>query len=180
VARTYRRDSRGRFAGGGGGSGGGGSKGGGKGGGSKSANTRKANTARASELRDKGTTGIGGRVKAKGFEGGKGAQDRAGGLRRGGTAQGRGPAFTVNRTGGQSGAQKAATSKAVKKLARAKSRSTNPPARTNKSPVSPAKTRYKELSGKARKTSAFRTTSERREAAGARRSLQSMVNKRGR
>lgn len=81
MARTYRRDSRGRFAGGGGGGGGGGGRGG-----SKAASTRAANTARAAALRAGGTTGIGGRVRAKGFAGGKGAQQRAGGLRTGGFA----------------------------------------------------------------------------------------------
>jgi hypothetical protein len=42
---------------------------------------RKTNSARAADLKAKGTTAIGGRVKAKGFAGGKGAQERAGGLR---------------------------------------------------------------------------------------------------
>lgn len=74
MARTYRRDSNGRFSSGGGG-------GGRKSGGGKAAGTRAANTARAGELKAKGTTGLGGRVKAKGFSGGKAAQQRAGGLR---------------------------------------------------------------------------------------------------
>jgi len=69
MARKYRRDSIGRFSGGGGG-------------GSKAASTRAANTARAAGLKAKGTTGLGARVKAKGFAGGKGAQQRAGGLRK--------------------------------------------------------------------------------------------------
>jgi hypothetical protein len=68
--RKYNRDKNGRFASTGGG-----------GGGSKAAGTRKANSSRAADLKAKGTTAIGGRVKAKGFAGGKGAQERAGGLR---------------------------------------------------------------------------------------------------
>ena len=63
MARTYRRDSRGRFAGGGGGSGGGGSKGGGKKSGSGA--TRSANVATTKRLLGQGLTGIGSRLKNK-------------------------------------------------------------------------------------------------------------------
>ena len=84
--RKYARDKNGKFASAGGG-----------GGGSKSASTRSTNSARAADLKAKGTTAIGGRVKAKGFAGGKGAQDRAGGLRRGG-------ATALNRKAGTVGA----------------------------------------------------------------------------
>jgi len=74
--RKYNRDKNGKFA-----STGGGGGGASKGGGNKAATTRKTNSARAADLKAKGTTAIGGRVKAKGFAGGKGAQERAGGLR---------------------------------------------------------------------------------------------------
>lgn len=72
MARTYKRDSRGRFAGGGGG-GGGGSKGKKSGGApkSKAASTRAANAARDKQLRDMGHRGAGDRIvgKLKGFSG---------------------------------------------------------------------------------------------------------------
>lgn len=74
--RTYKRDSRGRFASGGGG---GGSSKGGK---SKGTSTKSKNTARANELKAKGTVSLGDRIKAKGFSGGKAAQARAGGLKK--------------------------------------------------------------------------------------------------
>jgi hypothetical protein len=65
VARTYRRDSRGRFAGGGGGGGSG--RGGSKGGGKKSGSgaTRSANVATTKRLQGQGLTGIGSRLKGK-------------------------------------------------------------------------------------------------------------------
>lgn len=86
MARSYKRDKNGRFAAGGGGGGGGGSK---KSGGSNQGSqavsqrvaTRYENKSRANELKTKGTTAIGGRVKAKGFIGQKAAEKRAGGLR---------------------------------------------------------------------------------------------------
>jgi hypothetical protein len=59
MARTYKRDSRGRFAGGGGGGGGG------KGGSGKGGSTRGANNATTKRLQDKGLTGIGSRLKGK-------------------------------------------------------------------------------------------------------------------
>lgn len=181
MARTYKRDSNGRFAGGGGG---GGKSGGSKSsGGSKAATTRAKNTARAADLKAKGTTAISSRVKAKGFSGGKAAQKRAGGLRNSGTVKGNGVAFTVGRSGKQSAGQKAATKGAVKAAAIAKSKAGNagkPIARTNKSPVSAAKAKYKALSSRARKSGAIRSAAENRSAAGARRSLKSMIAKRGR
>lgn len=118
MARTYRRDSKGRFASGGGGGSGG----------KKAASTRAANTARAGALRAKGTTGLGARVKAKGFAGGKGAQQRAGGLRTGGTATARVKGSGVG-AGTRRGlkasalavtkARSRAASKGVKKMAKA-------------------------------------------------------------
>lgn len=181
MARNYSRDSRGRFAGGSGGGGGGKKAGGSK---SKSATTRAKNTARAAELKAAGTTGIGGRVKAKGFAGGKGAQQRAGGLRRSvGSMRGSAPAFTVGKGGKQSAAQRSATKTSTRKMKAAASRkgqAGKPLARTNKSPVSAAKARYKELSSRARKSGAIRSAAENKSAAGARRSLKSMIAKRGR
>ncbi len=211
MARTYSRDSRGRFASGGGG--GGGKKAGGKkAGGRKSkyqgadlaalgvtggkaikssgqrAATRYENKSRAGELRKKGTTGLGGRVKAKGFQGGKGAQQRAGGLRRSvGSLRGKGVAFTVGKGGKQSAAQRGATKASTRKMKVAASRkgqAGKPLARTNKSPVSAAKARYKELSGEARRGRGMlgfvSSAAENRKSAGARRSLKSMIAKRGR
>lgn len=62
MARTYKRDGNGRFAGGGGGGSGGGGKKGGSGSGGK---TTAANNATTKRLRDKGLTGIGSRLKGK-------------------------------------------------------------------------------------------------------------------
>jgi hypothetical protein len=81
AGRTYKRDGNGRFAGGGGG-------GAAKGAGAKGAATKKANAARKAELVARGTSQLGRRVKAKGFEGGAAAQKRAGGLRTGGSLRG--------------------------------------------------------------------------------------------
>lgn len=173
MARSYKRDSQGRFSGGGGGSSGG----------SKAASTRKANTARANELKGKGTVAIGSRVKAKGFAGGKGAQQRAGGLRGSRTIQAGARANTVNSRGGMSSAQRIATTAANRAKARSASKAGQggkPPARTNKAPANAAKDRYKELSGRARKSSPWRSPAENRAAAGARRSMNAMVAKRGR
>jgi hypothetical protein len=172
MARSYSRDSRGRFSGGGGG-----------GGGKKAASTRSKNTARAAELKAAGTTGIGGRVKAKGFAGGKGAQQRAGGLRTSGAASGKARAFTVGKGGKQSAAQRSATKTTTGKMKAAASRkgqAGKTPARTPKAPANPAKARFKQLSGTARKSSPMRSAAENRKAAGAKRSLKSMIAKRGR
>lgn len=136
--------------------------------------------ARAAELKAKGTMALGSRLKAKGFTGGKSAQDRAGGLRFAATARGRGLAFAVGRTGGQTGAQRAATAKKIGQMQRARAKSGKAPARTNKSPMSAAKARYKQLSSAARKSSSYRSAADNRKAAGARRSLASMIAKRGR
>lgn len=170
MARTYKRDSRGRFAGGGGGGGGG------KG---KAASSRATNTARAKALQAAGTTAIGGRVKAKGFAGGKGAQQRAGGLRQKSYAQG-----SYARSKSVKGA---GTRKGLKVSAAnvAKNRSKAATAgkklkKTSKAPVSAAKARYKQLSGKARRASVYASPSENRKAAGAKRSLAAMIKKRGR
>jgi hypothetical protein len=65
MARTYKRDANGRFAGGGGGGGRGGSKGGGK---SKSGATKAANNATTKRLLGQGLTGIGSRLTRKNAE----------------------------------------------------------------------------------------------------------------
>ena len=52
--------------------------------------------------------------------------------------------------------------------------------KTSKAPVSAAKARYKELSGRARRSNPLRTAAENRNAAGAKRSLATMIKKRGR
>ena len=164
--RKYARDKNGRFASTGGG------------GGSKSASTRSTNSARAADLRAKGTTAIGGRVKAKGFAGGKGAQERAGGLRRGGTT-------ALNRKAGTIGAGtrsglKANAAQAGKMRGKASSGGTvNKATRMSKAPANAAKERYRELSGKSRRSGPYRSAAENRAAAGAKRSMQSMEKNRG-
>lgn len=167
MARTYKRDSKGRFAGGGGGGSGGS--------GGKAASTRGINTARAKTLRAKGTVALGSRVKAKGFAGGKGAQQRAGGLR---MAQ----QIALKRKPTSMGAGTRAGLKAnAAAVAKARSRAASKGvARTSKAPMSAAKAQYKALSGAARKASPFRSASENRAAAGARRRLSAMVARRGR
>jgi hypothetical protein len=194
MARKYSRDSAGRFASGGGGgsrksgankaagnaaSGGGG----GKSGKSTAAASRATNKARASALAAKGTTGLGSRVQAKGFAGGKVAQRRAGGLRASNTAQGGGIANTVGRGGKMSAAQRTATDRATKKSMTATSQARQKgvkPARTNKAPVGAAKAKYKDLLSRSRRSGPYRSAAENRSAAGARRSLRSMVTKRAR
>lgn len=165
MARTYKRDKMGRFAGAGGGGGGGKSKAG---------STRSANTARSKELKAKGTTAIGGRVQAKGFAGGKGAQERAGGLR---ATNVRG--LKTKATGAGAGTRsgmKASAAQAGKTRSKAASKGTK---KMSKAPVSAAKARFKELSGRARQSSPFRSAAENRKAAGAKRSLAAMIKKRG-
>lgn len=79
MARTYKRDARGRFAGGGGG-GSSASKGKKSGGApkSKAASTRAANDARDKQLRDMGHRGAGDRIigKLKGFSGSAATQKK--------------------------------------------------------------------------------------------------------
>jgi hypothetical protein len=186
MARSYRRDSNGRFSGGGGG---GGSKpsskgvrsgGGGAGSaGSKAAATKATNKARAAELSAKGTTAIGGRLKAKGFAGGAGAQKRAGGLRGTAVISGRAKAFTVGKGGKQSASQRSATKRALASIKKPAGIKKGRPSRTNKSAPSAAKQRYKELSSAARRSGPYRSGAENRTAAGARRSMQAMVRNRG-
>lgn len=158
------RDRKGRFASGGGG-------GGGK---SKSGSTRSANTARAKELKSKGTTAVGGRVKAKGFSGGAGAQKRAGGLRSS-SVQGLKTKGTGAGAGTRAG-MKASAAQAGKARSRAASKGTK---KMSKAAPSAAKARFKELSSQARQSSPFRSAAENRKAAGAKRRLTTMIKKRG-
>jgi len=188
MARTYRRDGKGRFSGGGGGGGGGGGKkGGGKAGAaagkaapqSKGAATKAADKGRAADLKAKGTTGLGGRIKAKGFAGKKAVQT-AGGLRSGGEASTRMKAArpgTLSANAGKRGKQTAMAAKSKQQASsRAASKGTKKMA---PSPASPAKARYKELSSASRKRGFERTAGENKKAAGAKRSLASFVAKRG-
>jgi hypothetical protein len=160
--RKYARDKNGKFASTGGG------------GGSKSASTRSTNSARAADLKAKGTTAIGGRVKAKGFAGGKGAQERAGGLRRGGTTALNRKAGTIG-AGTRSGLQ-ANAAQVGKARSRAASKGTK---KMSKAPANAVKERYKELSSKARRSGPERPAAHNRAAAGAKRSMQAMEKNRG-
>lgn len=166
MARSYKRDKNGRFASTGGG--GDGSK-------SKGGSTRSVNTARAKELKAKGTTAIGGRVKTKGFAGGKGAQERAGGLRSS-NVQGLKTKGTGAGAGTRSG-MKASAAQVGKARSKAASKGTK---KMSKAALSAAKARFKELSSQARKSSPLRSAAENRKAAGAKRSLATMIKKRGR
>lgn len=172
MARTYKRDKNGRFASTG-------SARSGSGGTSKAAQSRKANTARASELRAKGTTGLGGRVKAKGFTGGKSAQANAGGLRARGAgirskaaAPGSFKAMKAQSRANQAARQRAASKAGMK-----------PGKFSKKAPVSGAKSAYKKLRSDARKTGYMNTYSDGNRyssAAGAsKRKLSNFIKKRG-
>lgn len=170
MARSYKRDKNGRFAGGGGGGGGGGGKGGGGG-----TSTRSKNTARANDLKAKGTTAIGGRVKAVGFSGQKGAQQRAGGLRSQSTVS-----LKLGKSTAGAGTRSALSANAAqvgKSRSKAASKGSE---KMTKAPANAAKARYKQLSGEARKSSPLRSASDNRKAAGAKRSLNTMIKKRGR
>lgn len=182
MARTYTRDANGRFASGGGG-----------GGGSKAAASRKANTARAASLRAGGTTAIGGRVKAKGFSGGKAAQRRAGGLRVNTKPQ----RMWLRReyaplpSGAKSGRVKRDSNVASKLAASAAKRTERSRSKagqrgknmatTSKAAPNAAKTRYKELSTKVRQGKRWSAhgMQDGRVGAGAKRSLDAMVRNRG-
>lgn len=184
MARTYRRDARGRFSGGGGSSGGGESKAAPK---SKGAMTKAADKARAADLKAKGTTGLGGRVKAQGFAGKK-AKDTAGGLRSGGMASTRIKAArpgTVAADAGKRSKQTAIAAKSKQKAAgRAASKGSKKMA---PAPVSEAKTQYKKLKSEIRAASrysgAFGNSSAfgnlGAKAAGAKRKLNNLIAKRG-
>lgn len=154
---------------------------------------RKANTARAAELRGKGVTGMGSRLKAKGFAGGKAAQKRAGGLRVSGAAariQGSSQAFSVGRRFNQTASRSAATKKAVRKarteVSKAGQRGKSL-ARTNKKAPNPAQARYKELSTRVRSGKRFAGAGDiftnkgwgtKSDAASARRSKRAMERRR--
>lgn len=166
MARSYRRDGNGRFAGGGGNAGG-----------KKAASSRAANNARSADLKAKGTTGLGSRVKAKGFQGGKSAQDRAGGLRSAGQATVRVKGSAAG-TGAGSRTRMRANATAV---GQTRSRAASSGGKKmSKAPANPARDTYKALSGEARKQGAYRSAAENKKSAGARRRLNNMVARRGR
>jgi hypothetical protein len=142
MARKYSRDNRGRFASGGGG-GGGGSKGKAGGGGkSKAAMTKAADKARAADLRAKGTTGLGMRVKAKGF-GGKKAKETSGGLLTSGRAT---AAPSAGRISGKASVRAAGAEKRAKAAQRKASKAgMKPGTRMSKAAPSAAKAAFKAL-----------------------------------
>jgi hypothetical protein len=170
--RKYSRDKNGRFASGGGG---GGSA---KTSGSKSASSRSTNTARAKDLKAKGTTAIGSRVKAKGFAGGKSAQKNAGGLRSSNTATMKNPmagSFKAQKAG-------AAAAKASKQRAASKA-GMKPGSQMKKAAPNAAKSEYKKLKTEAKRTgraNMYSTNKADATAAGvAKRKLGNFVKKRG-
>lgn len=207
MARTYKRDARGRFSGGG-------STGRGRNSpGAKASKTKRTNAARAAELRAKGITGMGARLKAKGFVGGKAAQKRAGGLRRNETisgprqlgvvrpGQGGGNSKkrisgaslpgVVSRSGSLSGSRRAANQKTSRAIRKAKSNASKAGqrgkslARTDKKSANPAQARYKELSKRIRAGKRYSDSNMSRsgfgsgaDAAGARRSKAAMERRR--
>jgi hypothetical protein len=167
MARKYSRDKAGKFASGGGG------------GGSKAASSRSTNTARAKDLKAKGTTAIGSRVKAKGFAGGKSAQKNAGGLRSSNTATMKKP------MAGSFKAQKAGAAAAKASKQRAASKANMKPKGKFDKPAqsSSAKADYKKLRGEARKTGRTNMYSSNKAdataAGAAKRKLGNFVKKRG-
>lgn len=188
MARSYKRDSKGRFASGGGG------------GGKKAASgtsakaTRAANDARTADLKSKGLVASGRRASGKlasSYSGTRATQKRnadawsANGTMKATSATRslKRTGNTVNARGGQSAAQAAASKRSTKARQVAASRAANagkPIARTDKSPVSPAKAKYQELRSKARKSSPYRTAAENKASASAKRSLANFTKKRGR
>ena len=138
--------------------------------------TQNWNKARATELQMRGTTALGRRVEAKGFVGSsRKVSQKAGGLRsNAGPTSLRRQAGTV---GAGTRAGLAANAQQVgRKRSRAASKGTQ---KTPKAPANPARDRYKELSGRARRSSPYASAEENRKAAGAKRSLTSMINNRG-
>jgi hypothetical protein len=174
MARSYKRDNRGRFSGGGGSSSGGG--GGGK---SKAAMTKAADKGRAADLKAKGTTGLSDRVKAKGFTGKK-AQETAGGLRSAGTASTRLKAARPGTMAADAGKRQKQTAMAAKEKQRAAGRAASKGAKKMApAPANPAKEKYKELRSASRKGNVYATANENKKAAGAKRSLKNFMAKRG-
>jgi hypothetical protein len=157
MARSYRRDNNGRFSGGGGSSGG-----------SKAAATKATNKARAADLSAKGTVRLGARVKAKGFAGGKAAQQRAGGLR----------AKTSRADFGsrlrQPGSKLRKPLKSTPKAAAPKR-----PAKTGKAPASAAKAKYKAATSKVRELKMYRGGKSDQTVRNAQRAVSRMERQRG-
>ena len=140
------------------------------------ATTQNWNNARAAELRARGTTALGGRVTAKGFVGSsKKVSQKAGGLR--GNA---GPTRLRRRAGTMGAGTRAGLAANAQQVERKRSRAASKGSqKTPKAPANPARDRYKELSGRARKSSPYASAETNRNAAGAKRSLASMINNRG-
>jgi hypothetical protein len=155
AGRTYKRDGNGRFAGGGGGGGAA------KGAGAKGAATKKANAARKAELVARGTSQLGRRVKAKGFEGGAAAQKRAGGLRTGGSLRGvykdRGKAMGGAMKGRVKRDNGAAAKLAANRSAMpAKASKAAKPAKTSRAAPNKAKAAYKAATSQVRELKMYR------------------------
>jgi|GEM_PF-1153213 len=163
MARTYKRDSNGRFAGGGGSSGG--SRGGS---GSKAAATKATNKARAADLKAKGTTMLGKRVKPKGFAGGKKVQQKAGGL----MLQSN-PRRNLAGTGSKLRKPLKGGAKPVKAAARKR------PAKTSKAPTSAAKAKYKAATSKVRELKMYRAGKTDQTVRNAQRAVKRMEQQRG-
>jgi hypothetical protein len=140
MARSYRRDSNGRFSSGGGSSAkaSGGAR---AAAGLKAAATRSANTARAAALKAKGTTMLGKRIKPKGFTGGKAAQKRAGGLMLPNNPRRNLPKGKRSTWRSAPAASKPAAKK---------------PAKMSKAPVTKAKAAYKAATSKVRELKMYR------------------------
>ena len=187
MARSYKRDARGRVSGGGGSSGGGGKKaaGGGKPQ-TKAAMTKAADKARAADLKAKGTTGIGDRVKAKGFAGKK-AKETAGGLRSPDRMMDA-PVPRPNTISGKASVRAAGAEKRAKAAQRKAGRAASKGAKKMApAPANEAKTQYKKLKSESRAASRYSGTLGNSgafgnlgaKAGGAKRKLNNFVAKRG-
>jgi hypothetical protein len=183
AARTYTRDSRGRFASGGGGGGGGGGKGGGKGGAGKAKGSMDLMAARGSLRRSreklaanpsKGQKGAVTRANKKLIEAKKAAQRTISGR----SARAGVMAGTVRRDPGA--LQRRNAQRAEKAQSKAAQRGKQL-ARTSKAPENAAKARFKELSTKARRGNRYggNFADEARAGGAAKRSLKAMVKNRG-
>lgn len=136
--------------------------------------TRKVNNARVKQLRSLGVTGMGARLKAKGFVGSKATMERAGGLRRNEVIRSASLPGIVGRRFEQTASRRAASKKATKAIRMARSK-TN---RTSKKAPSAAQQRYKEASGQVRKQAKDTMLTSRGRDAGRKR-LKSLIERRG-
>ena len=138
--------------------------------------TQNWNRARATELQMRGTTALGRRVEAKGFVGSnRTVAQKAGGLR-----SNAGPTSLRRRAGTVGAGTRAGLAANAQQVERKRSRAASKGTqKTPKAPANPARDRYKELSGRARRRSPYASAETNRNAAGAKRSLESMVMNRG-